>query len=1159
MNRKRMILNKIADRAVTLSAVLLMLMMSTVSLWAGSTVRLPGNTRDFAEYIGYPTVEAEKNFLYYLNEILLQEKIVVEEDYIGRAAMRQHHHEFSKVKFHEYNQARRKRISRAKKETFRVRLREIFRRHNQLKKALTEKGQKYPITLDLDMSNKDQALAAAQLLDHIGLVIRKDNTGAFCLAEPLLTWKSYLNHYYYIMGINAWTMGNQINETNRMKLTLEESDIPIPWDMKFFSNITGMALTGDNFLETLVQDKALSALLGIMYRLSDKEIDYIDSLAPNGKIWRRMYLDDAFLMGMYSLCHALRVSDNQLLLPGGKGAHSFWTKMTGFDPLKKGGEFLEKLATMDEGKLNYFYVFSFFLPEETRKAALFNYDAGQFGSLYKILQLSKKEKIGFYTKGAKLPQLSDHNYFIMLYALRIRDGKIFFPGGIDIWAKVLGAKEKNLPSLLTKLAELSNQEEKLKTFLAVYSKFDGRPALMTEEVVRSLYENFGQYNVMVDFLEKIPFKKPGTLLELMTWAKSLSNLDASAADKELYTAIAQSLLELLSNSARYMPVDLDYDGLAQALVDIPLTSPTAFYDGVFHFLETPLGLDFDDATAADRNFMDFLLMGMRNRDVTVLKRRYTLTSGPVMEEIFTSVLESQRTWPIGRLVRINQLLEELENAGTGKTSEASEGQGNPQNKSAGNIRDAASAGDELLSILDRLPHPSIDPNATVNLRRQYNSYSRSRLFKNVKKLIAKSTKKESFKKRRQLISGIKGDSLLRELKHFLVTCSYGVNTKKKDMQLFLNCNLTRYHDFSTQKGHSPWNTSGIVRNVDLLTVYHIEGGLSRLNITLASPMSESIFKKQIGYRPAMTTPIIYNNLDLFPYPSIRRAHQYTGLLVKGARLLIEKATTDKATAQWLKKQLRHVTAGEHYRIVMNRLNACNQPGDSKGSNGLPETTDTKKQPEKPFDKPLGKKLKKTLDQTYRGINKTASENTDDADVKRDAATPPPLSADLTSRELLILGEIIFQDRENPIIAAFLDAFPRKDELKRYRIDMEYRAVQGEMERLGNVYYHTLGRLRASRYNFFPAPVTQLFGSGRLGGEINNQLKLKIAINCYEHNLPPQFMGHLAKRFLRVICELYGQAFNNDYKKVSFLYKIYNYLYQFRMVKDLKRDGITRIR
>jgi hypothetical protein len=287
-------------------------------------------------------------------------------------------------------------------------------------------------------------------------------------------------------------------KNRRFRFQLDECEVRIPWDYSFLNRVTGQALSPDSFFEKLLEERRLQLFIGLLYRLSDREIDFISALEPDLGAWQKIYQTNALLKGTFVLSHGLRVRDGRPLLPGGDTAAPFWRQLAGSDPFENPGQFLETTATIDKGKLNYLFVFSFFLPEDVREAVFFNYDAGKVKTLYQQLSLSAREEIG--TRGLTLPGLQDFGFVILLYALRTRSGSIHFPGGLEAWADAVGADSKDLFGLLSQLMGPSGSRDKIRRFVSIYSKFFHRPELLTPGVIDTLYRHYRDYNVLVDFI-----------------------------------------------------------------------------------------------------------------------------------------------------------------------------------------------------------------------------------------------------------------------------------------------------------------------------------------------------------------------------------------------------------------------------------------------------------------------------------------------------------------------------------------------------------------------------------------------------------------------------------------------------------------------------------
>lgn len=142
-------------------------------------------------------------------------------------------------------------------------------------------------------------------------------------------------------------------------------------------------------------------------------------------------------MGMFVLSDGLRVTKNgQWAFPGGNPAKAFWYQLAEKDHKKSplsSLEFLHNLATKDEGKLNYLYLFSTFLPPEAQKALFTGINAQRFQGIYHLISLTSKEKL----KATQFPEIKDSNFYTLLYSLRMKDNAFHFPHGVDHWLRVI--------------------------------------------------------------------------------------------------------------------------------------------------------------------------------------------------------------------------------------------------------------------------------------------------------------------------------------------------------------------------------------------------------------------------------------------------------------------------------------------------------------------------------------------------------------------------------------------------------------------------------------------------------------------------------------------------------------------------------------------------
>jgi hypothetical protein len=908
---------------------MLVLLILPVSLMPEAGVKLPGSITNFVSYMQSFSA-TEKDIIYHLSETLLFEQIPVFEEILKRTLLESRAFRY---KYEDYKWARQLYMN-IRKMTLRYRIKTVISYHRVLKEYLLNKIAGDPLEkISLDLKHPQESAVAKFVFKQMGLELRKDANHQYRLIESYSPPRNEPNHYYRILGVNTWNLERVLNERHRFDLQLKEFEASIPWTFDFLREITSLELTPGSFAEILTRDKRFQLLVGLLYRLSDREIDYINRLKPNLNAWKKIYNNDQLLCGMFVLSHALRVKNGQLVLPGAPHpkAAPFWNQLVGIDYTRNPFEFLEQLAVKDGGKLNYFYTFTFFLPEDTQKVVWCNFNDQKCREIYRLVQLDKKEQI----RGLDIPGLRDFGFFTLVYALKTRDGEIEFPGGIDAWAKAIVKKETketgsgNTSSgfeLLKYLLKTSKKKDSLKRFIPIYCKFFHRPEILTREVIRTLYDNYLEYNVLVDFIEKIPIKNPQTVLKLFSRVKSIKKLHLAKKGKETIVAVFQSLLELLAQKAKYAPDLYQYDRLVEELLQMPL-SEELLYDNIFRFLSRHLEIDLTPSEV-DRSFWDFLLPA--DPEVVVHNQTYQLETSAVLKKHILLMFEKQSTANLSLLVKINRLLDYF---------------GSPSSSQSYSYKEM---GKPLFEAFRQLPLPEeIDEERMKKIRGNFNpltrrnvsrdleplpeTYSTARLFKNLNRLLARKAKQAPQPRINALIHEIKQDCLLQELKNFLLTSIYAVTIKNSKLPVFLNPNLTWHHDFSPYGGTNPWNHSAIARRRRKVAGYHLEGGLSRLGITLAFPYSEHIFGSATGYEPVQGVPIIASILDMFPYPLMNRAREYTGLLVKFSEELLEKSRVNTAARETLENELMHMTAGYQYRTIIEQLGKPGPKGKSHDS------------------------------------------------------------------------------------------------------------------------------------------------------------------------------------------------------------------------------------
>lgn len=969
----------------------------------GDTIRLPGIFKEFVHYITYNYPVEGDELLFHLNELLLFEVLPTwesVENHIIRGPRTPYKIRKARVKV----MSQLKRLTRL---TYTHRLREIFKMDQVVKDYVTGltgiqgKPGNTGAKLSFDLNTREGQLGAAELMIRIGLKLTMDGTGRFKVLE-YHTPTFRVNHYFKLHGLSDWRLTNAINKSRRFTFSRRTCNLEIPFSLDFLSSATGTVLTSVNLAHQLVFDRRLQLFLGLLFRLSNREIEFIGGLAPDNGAWKSIYNNDRLLNGMFLLSHSLRVKDGGLLLPGGDRAVNFWQQLTGLHPLDNPRGFLETLALKDDGKLNYFYVMGFFLDPEVQKKVFRDYDAAAFNEIYRLVRLKKNELLD---KKLKRPGLNHGGLFSLFYVLEARDGKIFFPGGARHWATALGADRGSFRDIIKQLLRnKKTQAANIRRFTAIYAKFIDRPELLSPQVLKMLFQRYDQYNVLVDFIEQLPLRKPDSVIRLFDWAASFSGLKGGPLlkKKDFYTwrswlldsqgkrsravAIFQSLLAILAHGAGNNSGQYDYDRLIEALTQIPLFPEDKMVKGVFDFLHYRCGLDLTPLEA-DGSMVNFVLNGVAgpeinpeiNPEITLGYQSYVLDARGHMEQVIKEILEKQKVRAFSDIIRLN---------------------------------------------------------------------------------AAATSKKE--------------ESSAEMLKHFLVTNVYALHSLSSDLRIYLNPGFTRLHDFSNRNKKTPWNTSSLSFTDLKLKFYHMEGGLSRIPVILSAPVSEQLFRLKLGEYTRQTAPMIYNNLDLYPVSPVGRSMESVGKLVQLGMDLLKKAESETQAAVLLKDRFALITSGYHYRKIMAKLEG-----------------------------------------------------------KRPRYYP-------YFRELLRLGEQVFMELYERNPAAYYE-------------------TRRSMHALGPVYANSFNRLRPYRFFIFPQALSQLFKGGIIGGEMNNELKIKMAYTAYKRKTPPQLLGFLASRYLEFAALYFSQKYENDFYKTYFVYDVFNHLYLDRLIKTLKQTGVLRIK
>ena len=476
--------------------------------------------------------------------------------------------------------------------------------------------------------------------------------------------------------------------------------------------------------------------------------------------------------------------------------------------------------------------------------------------------------------GREIPGLKD-----IIFSGTASEGDIF-----TLFSELLSHTEQN-----------TDPSREIQTFVSLYTKFYNRPQLLTPDALLSLYINYDSYNVMIDFIEKIPLQKPGSVLKLMDLAKAAAST-TDKNEKVLFTSIFQSLLELISATARYSPDLFNYDTVIEKLCSIPLDR-RSLYENTFNFLESELNV-----RSGQRDLIDLVLSGLNERTVSINNVEYRYLPGEKFRENIKAILQSQETCSFNNLMKINRSLESLVRKEAGASA-----------------MDRAA---EIIQLLETLPIAEISSDAPKHIRDQVMPYSRKSLDKVVEYLMKHVNQNDFGEQFQLLVNMIHSDYLLPQLNHYMLTLVYALNAKNPKLRVFLNPNISRLHDFSESKDRTPWNYCGAPQPFDFLAEYRISGGLSRLNIAFAAKWQDHLFSRSFIYNGPHVQALIINLLDLYPLPVSSYFEQtvmYDATMVEFGLELLRNAKSDPALCQEVISRLGTVASGYNYRKAVNYL------------------------------------------------------------------------------------------------------------------------------------------------------------------------------------------------------------------------------------------------
>ncbi|MCK5005647.1 MAG: hypothetical protein KAS21_11180, partial [Candidatus Aminicenantes bacterium] len=618
----------------------------------------------------------------------------------------------------------------------------------------------------------------------------------------------------------------------------------------------------------ITTNKQFSILLGILYRLSESDINYISRLAPKGNAWRIIYSDKQFLLGMFNLSTALRTNNGKLLFPGGEKWAGFWSSLAGVQYSNSNISFLRNIATKDGGKLNYLYSFSFFIPESRLKPILFDMDILKMKKVYDLIILGKNEDIA----ENRFARLRNPGFIKLMYALDVKDGEVTFPGEIEDWIKMLESKKTPLRieksatkndlyfmfiQELMKKKRSNGHVSPVSKFVSIYSKFQDRPELISEETLKLFYDGYDKYNILNDYIEKINIIEKETVKKLFTWIKTIEKLGVN--DRAMFTAIYQSLFEILSFSSKYHPNGYDFDLLVTDLINIPLDK-SKFINHLFKYLNKNMKIPLRK-NYIDGRFFGYLLTGIENEIVELYTSDYELMNKNILRESLNKIISSQEVIHLSTVFEFNDLFNRL-----------------PSSEQAAK----KSRYNKIVDLFQRLSHPEISDEAPRFIRMRVMSYKRTELNKDLRKLQSLISGGNSIIEIKKLVEKFRNKYLFPHLKNYLVTIAYAINAKTDRLRIFINPNLVRLHDFEDSSKNTPWNYSGrpdSSLSAKTIPGFRLKGGLSRLNIIFSTVWRDQMLAGNIIFDKELIESVFTNLFNLYPFAKLKYFPEYASLLI----------------------------------------------------------------------------------------------------------------------------------------------------------------------------------------------------------------------------------------------------------------------------------------
>jgi len=230
----------------TFILILLLTTLVTPSAFAGEMVQIPGNSTILARYLNFYYNLPSKDFIYHLNDMLI------------------------------YSEAPTDKLF---KKGVREKLLKIITMENKIEDLIKSRFKFEKNMFTINLSDRKGFRDASKLLNYLGLFLEKKDSGMYSIEQDD---SAGIVDYYKFVNLRVKSLEKLVNRTNRLFYNHTNSKMEIPFDFEFLKSCSGIDVNSENFLELITTDKQFSILIGILFRLSESDIDYVKNLSGKG-------------------------------------------------------------------------------------------------------------------------------------------------------------------------------------------------------------------------------------------------------------------------------------------------------------------------------------------------------------------------------------------------------------------------------------------------------------------------------------------------------------------------------------------------------------------------------------------------------------------------------------------------------------------------------------------------------------------------------------------------------------------------------------------------------------------------------------------------------------------------------------------------------------